>query len=82
MGADSTIDTDPETGAEINPTVSLRIQVGDDNVYRDTVRKDSTDISATASGKGTVTIKVFVDEIKKKEVQFDLSVENPVLVID
>lgn len=82
LGADSTIDTDPETGAEINPTVSLRIQVGDDNVYRDTVRKDSTDISATASGKGTVTIKVFVDEIKKKEVQFDLSVENPVLVID
>lgn len=82
LGADSTIDTDPETGAEINATVNLRIQVGDDNVYRDTVRKDSTDITATASGKGTVTVKVFVDEIKKKEVQFDLSVESPTLVID
>lgn len=82
LGADSTIDTDPETGAEINSTVNLRIQVGEDNVYRDTVRKDSTDITATASGKGTVTVKVFVDEIKKKEVQFDLSVENPILVID
>ena len=82
LGADSTIDTDPETGAEINSTVNLRIQVGEDNVYRDTVRKDSTDITATASGKGTVTVKIFVDEIKKKEVQFDLSVENPTLVID
>ena len=62
--------------------MNLRIQVGEDNVYRDTVRKDSTDITATASGKGTVTVKIFVDEIKKKEVQFDLSVENPTLVID
>ena len=82
LGADSSIDTDPETGAEINSAVNLRIQVGEDNVYRDTVRKDSTDITATASGKGTVTVKIFVDEIKKKEVQFDLSVENPTLVID
>ena len=51
-------------------------------MYRDLARKDATDITATASGKGTVTVKIFVDEIKKKEVQFDLSVENPTLVID
>ena len=82
LGADSTIDTDPETGAEINSTVNLRIEVGGDTVYRDTSRKDSTDITATASGKGTVTVKIFVNEVKRKEVQFDLSVANPVLVID
>ena len=82
LGADSTIDTDPETGAEINSTVNLRVEVGGDTVYRDTSRKDSTDITATASGKGTVTVKIFVDEVKRKEVQFDLSVENPTLVID
>ncbi len=82
LGADSTIDKDPETDTEINPTVNLRIEVDGDTVYRDLARKDATEITATASGKGTVTVKIFVDEIKKKEVQFDLSVENPTLVID
>ena len=84
LGEKSKIEVNPETGEEINPTVKLRIEVSGDTVYSDIVRKDSTDITATASGKGTVAVKVFIDDIKNTSAdkQFDLTVDNPVLVID
>lgn len=82
LGADSTIDKDEE-GNEINPTVSLYITVDDETIYReDNQRRDDENINANASGKGTVTVKVFVDGVRKSMKQFDLSVENPTLVID
>ncbi len=73
-----------ENGQEIDPTVDLRIEVNGDTVYREeNQRKDSTEITATASGKGTVTVKIFVDDVKiTSDKQFDLTVENPVLQID
>ena len=82
LGADSVIEKD-ENGNEINPTVNLRIEVDGDNIYREeNQRKDTTEIVRTVSGKGTVTVKVFADEVKYAEKQFDLSVDNPTLVID
>lgn len=84
LGDKSAIEKDPETGEEINPTVDLRIEVNGDTVYREkNQRKDSTEIIATASGKGTVTVKIFVDDVKiTSDRQFDLTTENPVLIID
>ena len=82
LGADSVIEKD-ENSNEINPTVNLRIEVDGDNIYREeNQRKDTTEIVRTVSGKGTVTVKVFADEVKYAEKQFDLSVDNPTLVID
>lgn len=82
LGEKATIEKDEE-GNEINPTVSLRIEVNGENVYKeDKQRKDSTEITAIASGKGTVTVKVFVDDVKiTTDRQLDLSTENPTLVI-
>lgn len=82
LGDKATIEKDPTTGEEINPTTNLRIEVDGDTIYKDTPRKDATAITATAQGKGTVTVKVFVDDVKVKEMQFDLNQENPVLTID
>ena len=82
LGDKAIIEKDPTTGEEINPTANLRIEVDGDTIYKDTPRKDATAITATAQGKGTVTVKVFVDDVKVKEMQFDLNQENPVLTID
>ena len=82
LGADSAINKD-EAGNEINPTVSFYITVDEETVYReDNQRRDAESINATISGKGTVTVKVFVDGVRKAMEQFDLSKENPTLVID
>ncbi len=81
LGSDAQINKD-ENGNEINPTVTVKITVNDEVVYSSTHRKDETNITANVSGKGTVTIKILVDDVRKDMKQFDLSVENPVLTID
>ena len=76
------ITTDPVTGEEIEPTMPLVITVDDSTVYNDAPRKDNTSITAYAWGKGTVTVKVEADGVNIWEGQFDLSGDNPTLVID
>ncbi len=81
LGTKAIIDKDEE-GNEINPTVQVKITVNDETVYSAKHRKDETEITAEVSGKGTVTIKVLVDDVREDMRQFDLSAENPVLTID
>ena len=71
-----------EEGNEINPTVNLKVTVNDETVYSETHRRDETDMIIEVSGKGTVEIKVFVDDVRKALEQFDLSPDVPVLTID
>ena len=76
------IDVD-ETGTEINPTVELEVRVNDEVVYKETQRKDATNITVPVSGKGTISIKVFIDGVKKgTDRTLNLNSENPVLNID
>lgn len=75
------IDTDEE-GNEIDPTVELRIEVNDESVYNGDQRKDVENFTKTISGKGTVTVKVFIDGVKEVEKQLNLNSSNPVLNID
>ena len=75
------IDTDDE-GNEIDPTVELRIEVNDESVYNGDQRKDVENFTKTISGKGTVTVKVFIDGVKEVEKQLNLNSSNPVLNID
>ena len=76
-----TIDKD-EDGNEINPTVELRIEVNDETVYNGAQRKDNENFTRTISGKGTVTVKVFIDGVKEAEKQLNMGSDNPVLNID
>ena len=71
-----------EEGNEINPTVKLRIEVNDENVYEGDQRKDIEKFTKTISGKGTVTIKIFINGVKEVEKQLNMNSENPVLSID
>ena len=71
-----------ENGVELNANVELRIDINDETVYSLTHRRDETDITAEVSGKGTVTVKIFVDGIRKYMDNFDLTVDNPVLTVD
>ena len=82
LGADSVIEKD-EQGNEINPTVSFYITVDEETVYKEEKqRKDETQITQAITGKGTVTVKVFVDGVRKAMQQFDLSKNNAILIID
>ena len=57
----------------------VEILVGDDVVYRENHTKDTTKITATIEGKGTVTVKVKVDDVVKGTKTIDLNSSNPVL---
>ena len=72
-----------ETGTEINPTVQLEVRVNDETVYKETQRKDVENITVPVSGKGTITIKVFIDGVKNgSDKTLNLNSDNPVLNID
>lgn len=79
------IDKDEE-GTEINPTVKLEVRVisegSEDTVYSETHRKDTTRVTVPVSGKGTITVKVFVDGVRKSQQSLNLNTDNPVLNID
>ena len=81
LGGEAEIKKD-EAGNEIEPTVNVKITVNDETVYNDSNRKDETNIVSEISGKGTVTVKIWINDIKKTTKQFDLSVDSPVLTID
>ena len=75
------IETD-ESGNEINPTVELEIKVNDETVYKQAHRKDTENINVQVSGKGTITVKVFIDGVRKVQQTLNLNDANPVLNID
>lgn len=69
-----------ENGEEINPEVQLVVTVLSDGkeekIYDESQRKDATDIPVSVSGRGTITIKVFVDDVRKDIRDIDLNKEN------
>ena len=69
---------DEETGETTTKTkeagsVKLKVVVGTDTVYSEMQKKDKTNISVGFSGVGTVTIKVYVDEVLKTTKQLNLN---------
>ena len=66
----------PKTDEEGKETVEkgkVKITVGNDTIYNETKEKTTTDISASFSGKGNVTIKVYVDDILKGTKEINLN---------
>ena len=69
---------DEETGETTTKTkeagsVKLKVVVGGDTVYSETQKKNATNISVGFSGVGTVTIKVYVDDVLKTTKQLNLN---------
>ena len=62
--------------------VTVTSEGTEETVYNQAQRKDVTDLSVPVSGRGTITIKVFIDDVRKVQETLNLNSENPVLNID
>lgn len=70
-----------ENGEVIKPKdVKLEVKVTsegkEETVYSQSVSQTRTDITANISGKGTIIVKVFVNDVKKEEHQLNLNAET------
>ena len=66
------------TVAEV-PSATVKITVDGDSVYEQKHKKDTTKITKTIQGKGTVEVKVYVDGILEQTQNLDLTSSNPVV---
>lgn len=60
-------------------TVEVVVKVDDDTVYKKSHEEDETNISASISGVGTVTVKVYVDDVLKGTKQINLNSQTEVV---
>lgn len=68
------------TVGSTNRRAKVKIVVGDDVIYNDTVNKTETNLSKEFQGIGTVTVKVYIDDILEKTVQLNLNEKTTVTV--
>lgn len=68
------------TVGSTNKRAKVKIVVGDDVIYNDTVNKTETNLSKEFQGIGTVTVKVYIDDILEKTVQLNLNEKTSVTV--
>lgn len=60
--------------------VEVRIIAGSDTVYKGKVDPTTTNLVQSISGKGTVTIKIYIDDIKKVEKDINLNTTTSVTI--
>jgi len=53
-------------------SVEVKVVVDDDTVYSKSHKEDETNITVPVTGYGTISIKVYVDDIKRAEKQLNL----------
>ena len=72
-----------EEGEVIEPEkVEVKVMVGNDTVYKEKQNPDLTNIEVPVSGVGTITIKVYVNDILKSTKSLDLNGANPSLIFE
>lgn len=73
------VPTQDENGNLIAPKrVELMVKVGEDTVYKQNNSEDLENITINVQGIGTVTIKIYVDGVLKKQGQLNLNDSNSV----
>ena len=64
-------------GNEINPEATVTVKVTsagkEETVYNEKHRKDTSTIIFDVKGVGTITIKVYVDDVLKRQTQMNLN---------
>lgn len=63
-----------EDGKEVVEKANVKITVGNDTIYNQSNPKTKTDITASFSAKGTVTVKVYIDDVlgnRTKEINLN-----------
>lgn len=61
--------------------VSVRVKVNNESVYNEQVLENTEVVNVTVKGKGTIEVKVYIDELLKDTRQMDLNSENRVIDI-
>lgn len=76
--------TDNETENQVQERkvkdVRVRILAGSDIVYNEKIDPTTTNLVQSISGKGTVTVKVYIDDIKKAEKDINLNNTNSMTI--
>lgn len=62
-----------EDGKEIIENAQIKIVAGNDTIYNENKPKTTTNISAKFSGKGTIAIKVYIDDVLKGTKQINMN---------
>ena len=73
-------ETGNTTTNKVVKNVAVRILVGEDTVYRNSIDPTTTNLVQTISGKGTVIVKVYIDDILKSTKDVDLNNTNTVVI--
>lgn len=60
--------------------VKVKITVGNDIVYNESIEPTTTSLIQSISGKGTVTVKVYVDDVLKKTKDINLNETNKLTI--
>jgi serine/threonine-protein kinase len=68
-----------ETTGTTPKTVSVRVKVDEESVYNEKVLENTEVVNVTVKGKGTITVKVYIDEVLKDTRQMDLNSDNRVI---
>ena len=77
---DNTTNETNETSNKVVKNVEVKIVVGTDTVYKNKIDPTTTNLVQTISGKGTVTVKVYIDDVLKSTKDVNLNNTNQVLV--
>lgn len=62
-----------EDGNEIIENAQVRIVAGNDTIYNEKKPKTTTNITAKFSGKGTVAVKVYIDDVLKGTKEINMN---------
>ena len=61
-------------------TVELKVTVDGEQVESKTVKKDTTNVKVTISGRGTVVVKVIIDGSTKRTQEFNLNTQTEITI--
>ena len=76
----STNETNTIEQNKVLKNVEVKIVVGDDTVYKNKVDPTTTNLFQSISGKGTITVKVYIDDVLKSTKDINLNSTNSVLI--
>lgn len=60
--------------------VNVKIAVGSDTVFKDKIDPTTTNLVQTISGKGLVTVKLYIDDVLKKTVDVNLNEKSKLTI--
>ena len=71
---------DGETVTKAPGTVELKVTVDGEQVELRKVSKDTTNVSVTINGRGTVVVKVIIDGSTKRTTEFNLTTQTEITI--